>query len=197
MLTVLAIFLLLLTALLAVPVTLTFQTSWQRSFQGNIQLQWAWGIVCVQFPLLQPTANSTVPNEELTHITHSMQHSPRNKSHLITALRQKAFRQRIIKFVRDFWHAIHKTNLTLQLRIGLDDPADTGQLWAFVGPVAGILSTVREANINIEPDFFNSVFDLNSQGTITFTPLKMLYLVSALLLSPSVWQGVKQMRKKA
>jgi len=193
MLTVMAMSLLLLIALLAIPVTLTFHASWQKSLQGNIQLQWAWGFVSARFPLVK-SAGATEQEEKQT--TNNIQQIPANKNNLLTALQHKKLRQRIIKFIRDFWHAIHKTNLKIQLRIGLDDPADTGQLWGFVGPVSGILSGIREANINIEPDFLDSTFELDGQGTIRFVPLKMLYLISALLLSPSVWQGVKQTRKK-
>ena len=90
----------------------------------------------------------------------------------------------MIKFTRDFWHAIQKHNITLRIRIGLGDPADTGHMWAIVGPVSGILATIEEASIEIEPEFIDSVFELDSSGNIRIIPLQMIYLVFGLLLSP-------------
>ncbi|MDH3560532.1 MAG: DUF2953 domain-containing protein, partial [Gammaproteobacteria bacterium] len=111
--------------------------------------------------------------------------------------RQKSFRRRVTRFIRDVWHAIHKRDVRLNVRIGLGDPADTGQLWAVVGPVAGILSTAREATVGIVPDFVEETFELDSRGNLRLIPLQMLYLAAGLLLSPSIWQGLKQMRAVA
>ncbi len=58
MLTGVAAFLLLLIALLAIPVTLTFQASWPQAFQDHIKLQWAFGLVSVRLPSPQPKASS-------------------------------------------------------------------------------------------------------------------------------------------
>ena len=103
----------------------------------------------------------------------------------------------MIRFIHELWHAIQKRDVSLRIRIGLDDPADTGQLWAILGPVAGMLANVRQASIEIEPEFSVSTFELDSSGTIRIIPLQLLYLILALLLSPAVWRGIRQMRKAA
>ena len=83
----------------------------------------------------------------------------------------------------------------MRLRIGLDDPADTGRLWALVGPVSGLLANIHEVSIEIEPEFFETIIELNSNGTIRVIPLQIIFLTAALLLSPPFWQGMQQMRK--
>ena len=193
MLSGVAAFLLLFIALLAIPVTLTFKASWQQAFQGYVKLQWAFGLVRVRLPSLQSKAPSP-EGEELAQKVSSFGRSPRKKWNSFSAIRQKAFRRRIIRFISDFWHAVHKRNVNLRIRIGLGDPADTGQLWAFVGPASGILANIKEATIEIEPEFFDSTFELDSSGTIRIIPLRLIYLTVGLLLSPPVWQGIKQMR---
>ncbi len=85
----------------------------------------------------------------------------------------------------------------MRIRIGLGDPADTGQLWSIVGPVAGILANSKEVVLEIEPEFFDATFELDGSGNIGIVPLQLIYLIFGVLLSPSVWQGVKQMRKEA
>jgi len=188
-----AAFLLLFIALLAIPITLTFKASWQEAFQGHVKLQWAFGLVRVRFPSLQSKAPAP-EGEKLEQKISSFGRSPRKKRIPFSAIRQKAFRRRIIRFVSDFWHAVHKRNVNLRMRIGLGDPADTGQLWAFVGPASGMLANVKEATIEIEPEFFDSTFELDSSGTLRIIPLQLIYLTVGLLLSPPVWQGIKQMR---
>lgn len=193
MLTGVMVFLLLLIALLAIPVTLSFKVSWQHNLQNDIELQWAFGLVRVRIPAFQPKPPSA-EFEELGHRIGRFERSSRKKKNVFAVVRQKRFRRRIIRFINDLWHAVHKKNLRLRVRVGLGDPADTGQLWAICGPVAGILANVQEASINIEPEFLDTTFELDSSGSIRIIPLQMICLTVALLLSPSVWHGIKQMR---
>ena len=192
MLTGVVIVLLALFAILAIPVNLTYLVCWRQTFQGDMTLQWLFGLVRLQLPLRRPTTPSSSA-KKVARSNHKKLSSGR-KSNPIAAIRQKSFRQRMIKFTRDFWHAIQKHNLTLRIRIGLGDPADTGQMWAIVGPVSGILAAIEEASIEIEPEFIDSVFELDSSGNIRVIPLQMIYLVFGLLLSPAIWQGIKQIR---
>ena len=194
MLTGVVAFLLLLIALLAIPVKLTFHASWPQAFKDYIKLQWAFGLVSVRLPLLQSKEPST-EGEELEQKIKPLGPSSRKNKNSLALIRQKSFRQRIIRFVSDFWHAVHKRDVILHIRIGLDDPADTGQLWAIVGPVAAILANIKDASIEIEPEFFDTTFELDGSGNIRFIPLQIIYLTIGMLLSPSVWQGIKQMRK--
>lgn len=193
MLTGLVIFLLALVAVLAVPVTLTYQVCWGRAFQGSIIMRWLFGLVRVQLPLSQSKTPALATANDTRK--HPRNKTSRKKLNPIAAIRHKSFRQRIMKFIGDFWHAVHKQNLELHILIGLGDPAETGQLWAIVGPVSGYLATLQDAAIEIEPEFVDPVFELNSSGNIRIVPLQMIYLTIGLLLSPAIWQGLNRMRK--
>jgi len=194
MLTGVVAFLLLLIALLAIPVTLTFQVSWPQTFQGYIKLQWAFGLVSMRLPSSQSKAPSTEDKEPAQRTEHA-EHSSRKKQNIFALVRQKTFRRRVIRFISDFWHAVHKRDISLRIRIGLGDPADTGQLWSVVGPLAAMLANIKETSVEIEPEFFDTTFELDGSGNIRFIPLQIIYLTIGMLLSPSVWQGIKQMRK--
>lgn len=194
MLTAAIVFLLVLIAILTIPVTLMYQVSWQQAFQGTIKLQWLFGLVCLQLPLFQPKASFPKSNEVMQEVN-SKKESSWKKLNPIAAIQQKPFRQRSIKFIRDFWYVIHKQNVRLYIRIGLGDPADTGQIWAIAGPVSGILANYQEASIEIEPEFIDKIFELDSSGNIRVIPLRIIYLTIGLLLSPSIWHGLKQMCK--
>lgn len=118
---------------------------------------------------------------------------PRKNKNVFAAIRQKAFRQRMIKFISDLWHAVQKENITLRFYVGLGDPADTGLLWAIVGPVSGILTTSQEASIEIVPDFIDTTLKIDSSGTIRIVPLQIIVLTLGCFLSPPVLKGLRKM----
>lgn len=192
MLIAIAIFLLVLIALLAVPVKLSYWVSWRRAIQGNVQLLWLFGLVRLKLPLARAKRPAL---KQQTSGGKKRESAPSNKkSNPFGAVRQKAFRQRVLRFVRDIWRAIGKQDLSLRVRIGLGDPADTGRLWAVVGPIAGMLTMVQDASIEIAPEFTDAVFELDSSGKILVVPLQVIYLAFGLLLSPSFWRGLKLIR---
>lgn len=189
------LFLLAIVALLAVPVSLSYRVSWQRAFHGSVRLHWLFGLVRVQLPAPRPDAASAEKKQRVRKKRNKA--SSRKKSSPVAAIRYQPFRQRVIQFIRAIWRAIDKQNLRLRIRIGLGDPADTGQLWAVVGPLSGLLANAREASIEIEPEFVDPVFELDSSGRIRVIPLQLVYLTLGLMLSPSLWRGLGRMRQAA
>lgn len=184
---------LLLIAVLAIPVSLTFRLSWRQSLQRDIRLRWLFGLVNVDLsksgagPASPDTgADPAAPERE--------KQAFRKKPNPLAALQQRSFRRRVLRFLREIWHAIEKRDIRLWIRIGLGDPADTGQLWSVVGPLSAVLANYRQVSIEIEPEFIESIFEADSSGDIGFIPLQIIYLMLGLMLSPSIWQGMKRMR---
>lgn len=192
MLTGAAVFVLLLIALLAIPVTLRFRVSSHDALQNDVRLEWAFGLVRVRIPLQSKTVDAK--GEKHEQETRPSKRTSRKRGNVFGALRQERFRRRMLRFVTDLWRAFHKRDLSLRLRVGLGDPADTGQLWAVLGPTAGLLATIPGASIRIEPEFLDPTLELDTSGSVGFVPLRVLYLSIALLMSPPVWRGLKAMR---
>ena len=186
MLTGIVIVLLLLIALLAIPISFTFHVSWRNALQGRLTLRWLFGLVRIRLPSIQ--SKPAVPDVEAL-----AKPSAGKDTQPLSLLWQSDFRRRMIRFVRDCWHAVQKEEVSLHVRIGLGDPADTGQLWAVVGPAAGVLATVKSASIDIEPDFFDTTLEVDGRGNIRLIPLQVIYLVAALALSPAIWRGIRKM----
>ncbi|MDH3635573.1 MAG: DUF2953 domain-containing protein [Gammaproteobacteria bacterium] len=196
MLSATAIVLLVLLALLAVPVTLTYELNWQQKLRGEARLEWLFGLVRVR--LAPPRGNASAPKIKISDdATRPRAKTARKKSNPLAALRQKSFRQRTLRFGRDIWRAFRKRDLNLRIRVGLGDPAETGQLWALFGPLSGLLANIEDASIALEPEFIDAVFELDSSGKISVIPLQLLYLVLGLLCSPSFWRGMQRMRQAA
>ena len=185
---------LVLIALLSIPLSLTYQFSWRQRLRGEASLQWLFGLVRVRLaPTRKPAANS----RRAGAAGGSTLKSARSKLDPLAALRQKAFRRRMLRFARQCWRAFRKRDLHLRIRIGLGDPADTGRIWALFGPLSGLLANVEGASIELEAEFADAVFEVDSGGRLSVIPLQLFGLLLGLLLSPPFWRGMRGMRRTA
>jgi len=193
--------------LLAIPVNLSYQLSIHEMTQYHLNLIWLFGLVQFRFPL-RPLENSQANKTAFQKKTKNnifstkeralnggKKHSPQSKINPLSIIRMKACRQRMIRFSGDLWRAIEKRDFRLFIRIGLEDPADTGRLWALFGPLSGLVSNIEVATIQIKPEFAEPVFQLNTSGEIRVVPLRLLSLIFGVFLSPSLWRGLKQLHR--
>jgi len=188
------IFLSLVVFLLAMPVTLTYQLFWKQTLSASLRLKWAFGLV--RADVSPDLAKPGPDNPEDAHKKAGLRGTSKGKkTNFMAAIRQAPFRRRILRFISDVWRAIHKKNVQLLVRMGLGDPADTGQLWAMLGPLSGMFARLRDIRVVIEPDFLDPTFEVDSSGTIRLIPLQLVALALGLLFSPPVWRGIMIMRK--
>ncbi len=187
------VFAAVLIALLAIPVSLRFQVSWPDGESNDIELSWAFGLVRKH---IRPSEAESDTSEIVEREPRKKRSKSRGRSDFsaIRALRQREFRRRIGRFISDVWCAVHKEDVQLRLRIGLGDPAATGELWAFLGPLAGILGASREVSLIVKPEFIDEILELDGHGCVRVIPLQLLYHVASLMLSPAIWRGLRQAR---
>lgn len=191
MLTGILLFLLILVLLLAVPLTLTFHLVWNRGLSGHVRLGWGNGWLHTDIPI-QPGDGDKKKGRRKRK-----QNKKRSKPSAIRGkalLHNKPFRERVVRFLRETWAAIEKHNLKLFVRVGLDDPADTGILWSVLGPLSAILASSRNSEVRLQPDFLDPAFELDSSGRVRIVPLRLVYLTAGLLLSPTIWSGLYRAR---
>lgn len=188
-----AIFLSLIVILLAMPVTLTYQLSWKKTLSADVRLDWAFGLVRADVSPDGTTSKADKPPTARKKAGRRGKPKDR-KANVLAAIRERAFRRRILRFVADLWRGIHKKNVELLVRLGLGDPADTGRLWAVLGPLSGMLARLRDARVVIEPDFVDATFEVDSSGTLRVIPLQFVTLALGLLVSPPIWRGIVLMR---
>lgn len=182
-----------LVAVLAIPLRLSYKLSWPEPFESDVRLQWAFGLLSLRVPAPKSPRTATKDEEHLEK-PDRLRPSKLKSGNLLSVIRRKAFRQRLTVFGGDMWRAVHKRDVKLHLVIGLGDPADTGQLWALVGPMAGILATIQDTSIVIEPEFVDATIALDGSGTLRIIPLEIIYLIIGLLLSPPIWRGIREVR---
>ena len=73
----------------------------------------------------------------------------------------------------------------MRARLGLGDPAETGRLWALLGPLNAAARNLARIDLQIEPEFLDPVFEFDARGACRLVPLRFLALAAAFLLSPA------------
>jgi hypothetical protein len=68
-------------------------------------------------------------------------------------LRTKGLLKQVRVLIKDIFNSVSIRRLKANLIIGLDNPADTGLLFAYIGPASIFLNHSRKYSISIEPSF--------------------------------------------
>ena len=158
--------------------------------ENEFELGWAFGLVRVQIP-------AEVGEPEICDETKKRKPSPRSgriRNMPFKLIANRAARRRMFRYVGDLWRSIGKKDVTVRIRADLDDPADTGRLWALLGPISALFVNIRQLTINLEPSFLGECFEFYDSGFIKFKPLRILSLSLGLLLSPVIWRAVRDSR---
>ncbi len=186
--TVLAVVAILL-ALLAVPFELAFRLERVEAFSGQITLRWLFGLVRFRIPIPGVERPAEAPAAK------PRKPAPRGaRPNAIAVFRQPAFRRRVWRLVTDVIRAAHLRELHLRMRLGLGDPADTGWLWALVGPLSVAAQSLRDAQVQIEPEFEDEAFELHADGRLLLIPLQFLALAIGFALSPASIRAWRSLR---
>ncbi len=191
---IIAILLVLLPVLLAVPITVVFRIDRINEIRGHVSFHWFFDMVRYRIGI--PVAAKAESKHKRKPAKKTRMRKPGGNARGVFALlKQSAFRWRAIGFIKDVLHATHARDLYLRLRIGLGDPADTGRLWAVIGPIAGIAANLRSAEIRIEPEFMDPVMEVESHGEFRFIPLQFIALATAFAVSPTTLRAWRTLRQ--
>ena len=96
---------------------------------------------------------------------------------VVAVLRSHGFVHRLIRFASDILGSIQVRALRLRGRLGLEDPADTGRVWSFVGPLTAILAGLPGTDIEIDPDFESASMSLDGTGVVRIIPIEVFVAV--------------------
>lgn len=175
----------LLLLLLAVPLDLSFRIERISNLHGQISVRWLFGAVRFRIPVQrtgrqqpefgvrqQPTKKRSVRNKRRADLD------------FVAVLRQAPFRRRVYRFFKDLLNAVNLQRLKLLMRLGLGDPADTGRLWALLGPLSALAQNIDCAEVRIDPEFMDSTLEVRADGQLRLIPLQLLALATAFVLSP-------------
>jgi hypothetical protein len=175
----LLVILLILLVLLSVPVDLAYRIHLRTGVEGRLTIGWLFGLI--RIPV---TLGGKKPGKKAKRKKAARRKSDRGRK-IVT---RGEFWRWLRRLLRKILGRIQVYRLFLRVRLGLGDPADTGRLWAFAGPVAAILATIPLADISIEPNFMDAELVLESEGQIRVYPISIIATVVVTALSPATWR---------
>ncbi len=188
-------------ALLSVPVELWFDVERDGSrgdagggetgqvWTSHVTVRWLFGLV--EVPVTGRGEKRRRPPRE---------RKPKKKRKAFPAAKVRAmgradFVKRVGRWLGRTVRAIRWGEFRLRLRIGFDDPSETGYLWAVVGPVTALLPRRATEAMDLEPDFWEARFDLAARGRVRVFPAEVIGVALVFLVSPvtlrTLWQVVR------
>jgi len=100
-------------------------------------------------------------------------------------LRTRGLLKQVKRLLKDIFKGLKIRDLRANLRIGLDDPADTGLLFALIGPAAFFLGSSRVHEIKVEPSFEDRVvLEGYLSGALRLIPIRMVVPLLRFTFSP-------------
>ena len=126
-----------LVALLAIPADVVFAVQRDEGFRGSLTIHWLFG--AVRIPVRSARGHAKGGKAKGSPAPRRPHHGRRAWA----MLRSEGFVSRLLRLLRSLVTRVRIRHLSLYLRLGLDDPADTGQLWGMLGPLAWAMSSCR------------------------------------------------------
>ena len=182
---VVAAVLLALGLVLAIPLEVGFHLERREATRGRVAFRWLFGAIRAEVPF--PSRRKPGKREKARDQARDDEEGRRRGRgrRLLSAVRDDAFRDRAWRFAKQLLRAVHLDDLYLHARLGLGDPADTGRLWALLGPVGAAAAALPRIDVRLEPEFVDPVLEVEARGRAVVVPLEILLLVGAFLVAPA------------
>lgn len=187
--------LLIVVAALCVPVDLSLRIRRRRRLHARGRARWLFGLVEVPLGRAgeaeEPSATAAEPEDRPADDERSTPDRKRARGRrrtsparrVLAALRTPGFPGRLVRLLPDLVRRIELRQLRVRMRIGRDDPADTGMLWGLLGPVSAILAA-NGADVVLSPDFQRAVLVMDATAGLRVVPIRLLGGVLGFLLAP-------------
>lgn len=153
--------------LLCVPIHVDVTVQRKHAVRSRLHVSWLFGLVRFR---IRPGGERKRPKKAKTRSIRRRRVRTFIGERVARGLRHPGFRARCPTLLRDVFGAIRLRDMQLHARIGLPDPADTGQLWAILVPFSAQLSC---RGIQLEPAFDEACFRFLAAARIRFIPVQV------------------------
>ena len=162
----------LIILVLCIPLDMAFHVEAYGKPNFRVKLSWLFGLVSKEL------GKGKREPEEKRKVTKG---KPKRRKRGIRAktvlqiLRTKGLLRRLGRLLKDIVSRLTIRQFKVDFRIGLDDPADTGLLFAIIAPATFFLGSSWRHQINIEPSFeYEAVFEGYLYGSLRLQPIQLV-----------------------
>ena len=178
---VLAILVLLVVLALSVPLSFIFQLEVYGNFNLNLRLNWLFGLVDKELPTTSPRK--------------SQEKRLKRRSGLRTLwelLQTKGLFMKLKEWLKETVRCLRLKELKGDFIIGLDDPEDTGLLFAVIYPVSPFLRGSRLEDIHLRPSFEEqAICEGYLRGNVRVIPIQLIPPFLKFLISLPALRALK------
>ncbi len=174
--------------LLAMPFDVTFRLTKDDGVRLRLSIAWAFGLLSKE---LGKTTDKQVAEKPKTKKRRRKQaRAGKAKAKAAMAfMRSPGMPARLLGLARNMWRQLHVRQLNLHLTFGLDDPADTGQLFGALAPALIHTDRLSRLDCQVRPDFSQPILLVNGGGQLRVIPLTIIGVMIAFFLSPACWRA--------
>ena len=169
---------------ISIPVDMAFDVGWPGAARSRMRVGWLFGLLGKEFGRTREK-----PKERAS----KRKKKKRSAKPFLSLLVTKGVARGLLKLSRRILSGVRVRHLDAHLRIGLDDPADTGMLYSALWPVLVPLTYNSSAKVRMELSFEEPALNLTARGRIRVFPIQMVWYVLLFALSPAGLRAMKRM----
>ena len=169
--------------LLAIPVDVVFYVEKEEDFKSRTTVKWLFGLVGRDIGGRKQKPAVEKPAKEKGRKKRSIRP-------LLAMLRSRGFLRRVLRLFTDVLRRTKVRELKLDVRVGLGDPADTGLLFAAIGPMAANLTAFTPLDVEVQPDFEQATLRGHFRSDIRILPIQFVLLFILFALSPTTLRAL-------
>jgi hypothetical protein len=111
----------------------------------------------------------------------------------LSVLRVRGLPEGILRLARRVFGRIKVGRMDVDIRLGLDDPADTGMMYSVLWPVLVPVNPFGPMNFRLEPVFEEPTFEASLHGRVRVYPIQMVGSLLRFVFSPTGLRAIKAM----
>lgn len=199
---VLAILSILLVLALAIPVDLWLRVERTQRTQLELGIGWLAGRLPQRIYLApgEPKTPEPPPSaaEDAEQAPEETDEGPSARDRVAQGLalvRSEGFLGHTGRTLRRLLSSFHVQLLSLELRFGTGDPADTGILFGRLQAAMPVTYATPRVDVDLDPDFHRSIFEGAGELRLRATPLRLVWIGLVYALSPTTIRAVRAARR--
>ena len=156
---------------LCVPLDMTLHADVYGKPKLRLKLSWLFGLVSKE------VTRGKEPKEKkkLVKEKRKPREGKRRLRNILEILRTRGLLSQLKRLLRDVLSRLKTRDLIADFRVGLGDPADTGLLFALIGPATFWLNSSLSHQIRVQPSFEGEgVFEGYSHGVVRLRPIQLV-----------------------
>ena len=111
---------------------------------------------------------------------------------ILRILRSKGLLKQFKDLVKDILSQFKIRELAVNCKLGLDNPADTGLLFAVIGPATLFLNFPSQYQLRVQPSFHDeAIFEGYLHGVLRLQPIRLVWPLIKFVFSLAVLRAVK------